>query len=385
MYFKNISLKRTIAIFLKEFIHIKRDARSLAIALLAPVVLLILYGYAVTFDIKKIDLGVVDYDRTFLSRQLVKKFLASSYFELFEKAYGDMEENIKALRVNRVKTILVIPENFSTDLKKAKEAKVQFIVDGSDANTANIAIGYAKIIIATYSRNIILERVTEKGINPKNIPQVEPVPRILYNPELKSTNFIVPGLIAILMMLIAATLTSLTVVRERERGTFEQLISTPAKPLELMIGKLFPYVFIGCIDVAIVAIAGLLWFKVPFKGDVFTFIFFTLLFIFCAMGQGLFMSSVVKNQTVAVIATVFSTVLPSVLLSGFVFPIDSMPLIIRILTYIVPAKYFLTALRSIFLKEGTGIHILYPEALFLLIFGIIFLLLAAKRFKKSLE
>jgi ABC-2 type transport system permease protein len=198
-------------------------------------------------------------------------------------------------------------------------------------------------------------------------------------------NFIVPGLIAILMMLIAATLTSLTIVRERERGSFEQLISTPAKPLELMIGKLFPYVIIGCVDVLLVTLAGLLWFKVPFKGDIFTFSLFTLLFIFCAMGQGLFMSSIAKNQTVAVIATVFSTILPSMLLSGFVFPIDSMPWIIRILTYIVPAKYFLTALRSIFLKEDIGLSILYPEALFLFVFGMIFLILSAKRFKKNLE
>ncbi len=385
MDLKGINFERILAIFLKEFIHIKRDARALAIVLIAPVVLLILYGYAVTFDIKKIDLGVVDYDRTAMSRQLIKKFLSTSYFKLYEKVYGDMEKNIEALRINKIKAILVIPENFSKSAKKAKEVKIQFIVDGSDANTANIATGYAKLIIATYSRNTILERINKKGINPKIIPVIEPVPRIWYNPELKSTNFIVPGIIAILMMLIAATLTSLTVVRERERGTFEQLISTPAKPIEIMIGKLFPYVFIGCIDVFVVAIAGLLWFKVPFKGDIFTFLLFVLLFIFCAMGQGLFMSSIAKNQTIAVIATVFSTVLPSILLSGFVFPIDSMPWIIRILTYIVPAKYFLTALRSIFLKEGTGLGILYPEASFLLVFGIIFLLLAAKKFKTNLE
>ncbi len=383
MNIKEINFKRMLAIFLKEFIHIKRDARSLAITLFAPVVLLILYGYAVTFDIKKIDLGAVDYDKTKESRELIKKFLSASYFELKESR--DMNLCIEALKINKIKAILVIPDKFSTDLKKNKEVKIQFILDGADANTANVALGYAKIIIASYSRNIILEKVRKKGINPKNIPIVESVQRIFYNSELKSTNFIVPGLIAILMMLIAATLTSLTIVREKERGTFEQLISTPAKPIELMTGKLFPYVIIGSIDVVLVTLFGLLWFKVPFKGDVFTFALFTILFIFCAMGQGLFMSSIAKNQTIAVIATVFSTILPSILLSGFVFPIDSMPWIIRLLTYIVPAKYFLTALRSIFLKEGVGLNILYPEALFLFTFGIIFLLLAAKKFKKNLE
>jgi ABC-2 type transport system permease protein len=385
MEFKEINFNRIKAIFLKEFIHIKRDARSLVITLIAPIVLLILYGYAVTFDIKRIDLGVVDYDNSKQSRDLISKFMSSSYFEIYTEGFNDMNKNLKAIRINRIRAILVIPYDFAKSIKKGRTTKIQLIIDGSDANTANIALNYAKIIAGTFASNMILERINEKGINAKTIPRIEPIPRIWFNPELKSVNFIVPGLIAILMMLIAATLTSLTVIREKERGSFEQLISTPAKPLELMLGKLMPYVIIGCVDVILVTLAGLLWFKVPFKGNIFTFSLFTLLFIFCAMGQGLFMSSIAKNQTVAVIATVFSTILPSMLLSGFVFPIDSMPWIIRILTYIVPAKYFLTALRSIFLKEGAGLAILYREAIFLFVFGTIFLFLAAKKFKKKLE
>ena len=385
MEFKEINFNRIKAIFLKEFIHIKRDARSLVITLIAPIVLLILYGYAVTFDIKRIDLGVVDYDNSKQSRDLISKFMSSSYFEIYTEGFNDMNKNLKAIRINRIRAILVIPYDFAKSIKKGRTTKIQLIIDGSDANTANIALNYAKIIAGTFASNMILERINKKGINAKTIPRIEPIPRIWFNPELKSVNFIVPGLIAILMMLIAATLTSLTVIREKERGSFEQLISTPAKPLELMLGKLMPYVIIGCVDVILVTLAGLLWFKVPFKGNIFTFSLFTLLFIFCAMGQGLFMSSIAKNQTVAVIATVFSTILPSMLLSGFVFPIDSMPWIIRILTYIVPAKYFLTALRSIFLKEGAGLAILYREAIFLFVFGTIFLFLAAKKFKKKLE
>ena len=385
MEFKEINFNRIKAIFLKEFIHIKRDARSLVITLIAPIVLLILYGYAVTFDIKRIDLGVVDYDNSKQSRDLISKFMSSSYFEIYTEGFNNINKNLKAIRINRIRAILVIPYDFAKSIKKGRPTKIQLIIDGSDANTANIALNYAKIIAGTFASNMILERINEKGINAKTIPRIEPIPRIWFNPELKSVNFIVPGLIAILMMLIAATLTSLTVIREKERGSFEQLISTPAKPLELMLGKLMPYVIIGCVDVILVTLAGLLWFKVPFKGNIFTFSLFTLLFIFCAMGQGLFMSSIAKNQTVAVIATVFSTILPSMLLSGFVFPIDSMPWIIRILTYIVPAKYFLTALRSIFLKEGAGLAILYREAIFLFVFGTIFLFLAAKKFKKKLE
>lgn len=385
MEFKELNFNRIKAIFLKEFIHIKRDARSLIITMIAPIVLLILYGYSVTFDIKRIDLGVVDYDNSKESRDLISKFMSSSYFEIYTEGFNNMNINLKAIIINRIRAILIIPYDFSKSIKKGRATKIQLIIDGSDANTANIALNYAKIIAGTFASNMILESINKKGINSKTIPRIEPVPRIWFNPELKSVNFIVPGLIAILMMLIAATLTSLTVIREKERGSFEQLISTPAKPMELMLGKLLPYVIIGCIDAIVVTLAGLLWFKVPFKGNIFIFSLFTLLFIFCAMGQGLFMSSIAKNQTVAVIATVFSTILPSMLLSGFVFPIDSMPWIIRILTYIVPAKYFLTALRSIFLKEGTGLAILYNEAIFLFVFGTIFLVLAAKKFKKKLE
>lgn len=385
MAFKELNFNRIKAIFFKEFIHIKRDARALIITLIAPIVLLILYGYAVTFDIKRIDLGVVDYDNSKESRDLISKFMSSSYFEIYTEGFNNMNINLKAIKINKIRAILVIPYDFSKSIKKGRATKIQLIIDGSDANTANIALNYAKIIAGTFASNMILESINKKGIKSKTIPRIEPVPRIWFNPELKSVNFIVPGLIAILMMLIAATLTSLTIIREKERGSFEQLISTPAKPMELMLGKLLPYVIIGCVDVILVTLAGLLWFKVPFKGNIFIFSLFTLLFIFCAMGQGLFMSSIAKNQTVAVIATVFSTILPSMLLSGFVFPIDSMPWIIRILTYIVPAKYFLTALRSIFLKEGTGLAILYNEAIFLFVFGTIFLVLAAKKFKKKLE
>lgn len=380
-----LDLKRIYAVCAKEFIHIKRDPRSLAITLLAPVVLLVLYAYAITFDIKKIDFAVVDRDNTSYSRSLIFKFLSSGYFELNMESYNNMEKSIEELRINKVRMILIIPEKFSSDLKKGKSTALQLIIDGSDANTANVAMGYAKIIVATFSRNVILKFAGKKGIVPDRIPGVEPVPRVWYNPELKSVNFIIPGLIAIIMMLIAAMLTSLTVVREKERGTFEQLISTPVKSMELMIGKLTPYVLIGIIDVFIIVVVGLLWFKVPFRGSFITFLIFTMLFMFCSMGLGLFMSSIAKTQTVAVIGTVFATMLPSILLSGFIFPIDSMPAAIRIFTYLVPARYFLTALRSLFLKADTGIAVFYPEALFLLFFGLLFLFLSAKNFKKRID
>jgi len=377
-----LDIKRVIPVMRKEFLQIKRDPRSLGIALLAPVVLLILYGYAVTFDIKNINISAVDYDNTAYSRQYVSKFEASGYFTLYEPAHNDMKKSVEALRINKVRAILSVPKGFSSDLKSNKKTSVQLICDGSEPNTSTVAIGYVSAITMIYSRGIILEKVKMRGVNPKNIPAVIAEPRVWYNPQMKSVNFIVPGLIAILMMLIAGTLTSLTVVREKERGTFEQLISTPVKPLELMAGKLFPYVIIGFVDVIIVAVVGMLWFKVPFRGDLIAFLLMSVMFIFTAMGMGMLISSVAPNQTVAVIGTVMATMLPSILLSGFVFPVASMPKIIQVISYVVPAKYFLTALRSLFLKPGVGFNVLYPEALLLLVFGLFFVAASAKRFRK---
>lgn len=381
----SLDFKRIWPVTVKEFTQIKRDARSLFIALLAPVVLLFIYGYAVTFDIKKIDISVMDRDTSRLSRELISEFTASGYFEIYKPAYNDEQKSVEALRVNKVRMILEIPRGFSTDLKRNRNVTIQLIADGSDANTASVAIGYASIITNTFSRNLTLSAAMKRGFDPSRIPAVETVPRVWYNPELRSQFFIIPGLIAILMMLMAATLISLTVVRERERGTFEQLVSTPIKPLELMAGKLIPYVIIGVIDVAIIVSFGLGWFRVPFKGDFLSFVLFSTLFIFCAMGMGLFISAVSKTQTTAVMGTLLATMLPSILLSGFVFPIDSMPKIVQPFTYLIPARYFLTALRSLFLKSGSSLATLWPEALFLLAFGALFLVLSAKRFRKDLE
>jgi len=379
-----LNLKRLKAIIEKEFLHIKRDPRSLAITILAPVILLVLYAYAITFDIKKIDMGVIDYDKTSLSRNYIDKFISSGYFVIKDKE-KDIKEQIKNLRVNKIRVLLVIPQNFTFKIRKNKTADVQVILDGSDSNTANVALGYIKIITATFSKNILLKEVKSRGFNPKRIPYIEPVPRVWYNPQLKSQNFVIPGLIAIIMMLIAATLTSLTIVREKESGSFEQIISTPAKSEEILIGKLLPYILIGFIDVLIIFLVGTLWFKVPFRGDFFTFLVFTLFFLLGSMGLGLFMSSIAPNQTVAVIGTVFATVLPSILLSGFVFPLDSMPVFISVFSYLVPARYFLVALRTLFLKPDVYFLVLLPEAVFLCIFSFLFIFISIKKFKKFMD
>ncbi|MCE5299786.1 MAG: ABC transporter permease [Spirochaetia bacterium] len=379
------NFKRIKPVFIKEVLHIVRDTRSLAIALLAPVVLLVLYAYAVTFDIKRIDLGVVDYDDTAMSRELTAKFTANGYFELHRASMNSMEACVEALRINKIKMIIVIPPGMSSDVKSSKTVQIQAIGDGSDTNTVSIGLGYANATIAQFSRSLLLAQVRSRGINPKSMPVIEPVPRVWYNPDLKSINFIVPGLSAIIMMLISALLTSLTVVREREQNTFEQLVSTPLKPLELMIGKLVTYIVLCLVDVAIIVAVSIVWFKVPFRGSVLTLTVFTVLFLFCALGLGMIISSSVKSQQMAVIGTAMGTLLPSILLSGFVFPIDSMPAIIRGISYVVPARYFITALRTIFLKADADIASLWVEALYLFVFGMFFLIASARRFRKDLE
>lgn len=380
-----MNLKRIKAVMHKEFLHIIRDPRSLGIALLAPAVLLVIYAYAVTFDIKKIDIAVIDSDFTVSSRAYINNMTSSGYFEINTSASVSEKAAEQALMENKVKFILSVPAGFEKAIKRSKEAVVQVTADGADANTASVGLGYLSLITMGYSREIMLEAVRARGFNPKRMPVVEAVPRVWYNPELKSTNFIVPGLISIIMMLIAATLTSLTVVRERERGSFEQLISTPVKAGELIIGKLTPYIIIGLVDVAIIFLVGTLWFKVPFRGDFLTFAAFTLLFLFGSMGLGLLISSTAKTQSAAVLGTVFATMLPSVLLSGFIFPVQSMPFLIQLITYLVPARYYLTALRSLFLKADVSIVSLAPEGVFLAVFGFIFLAIAAKRFKKKID
>ncbi|MBN1823466.1 MAG: ABC transporter permease [Endomicrobiales bacterium] len=380
-----VNFRRMMPIIRKEFLHIIRDSRSLVVVIAAPVVMLFLYGYAVTFDIKKIDLVIVDQDKSALSRELARKFGSSGYFELHGQYSGRMGDAVSAMRVNRARVIMTVPYSFSRDIKANREARIQLLIDGSESSPASIAVGYAGTIISEFSRNITLDAVRKRGFNPKKMPFVEPVPRVWYNPELKSVNFVVPGLIAIIMMAIAALLTSLTVIREKERGTFEQLISTPVKSVELMAGKLAPYVVIGLCDVAIIVAVGTLWFGIPLKGSIVVLFVFSLVFIFCALGIGLVVSSIAQNQQTAVIGTAFSTILPSVLLSGFIFPIKSMPLVIQLITYLVPARYFLSALRSIFLKADVDLVSLFPEFLYLLFFGILFLAISAVKFRKKLE
>jgi ABC-2 type transport system permease protein len=328
--------------------------------------------------------AAVNLDDSSLSRDLISRVQSSEYFDLLYllNNYSGVE---KLLDEGRVKIILVIPSHFSKDLSKGENVPLQLLIDGSDNNTALVALGYFSRMVQDFSSHVLLEGLNKQGaFLLKEIPPIDARARVWYNPSLRSTNFIVPGLIAVMMMIIAAMLTSLTIAREWETGTMEQLIATPAKPFEIIIGKLMPYFFLGMIQMTLVVLTGTLLFKVPLKGNIFFLFVVAGLFLVCGLGIGLFISVITKSQQLAFMLSIIFTLLPSFLLSGFIFPISSMPKVIQVISFIVPAKYFLIILRGIFLK-GNGLSILWPEVIALFIFGSMIIIACSRKLRLSLE
>lgn len=373
---RRFSLMRLKAIAGKEIIQIRRDPRSLLLAFAVPVLLLVIFGYAISWDIRHIALAVLDEDRSPESRELIDAFRASGYFDLerqLERA-GEIED---LLDRGGAQIVLVIPPDFAERLGTTSPPQVQAVVDGSDANTATIVIAYAEAISVQYSTRL------RASVRPARFP-VEVASRVWYNEELLSRNMIVPGLVAVIMSIIAALLTSLTIAREWERGTMEQLASTPVSRLEVVVGKLIPYTAIGLIDIAITVILGIALFRVPFRGSVLLLFVLSLLFLIGALGFGIFISAVAKSQMLATQAAMVVTYLPALLLSGFMFSIDAMPPLLRAITYLIPARYFLVVTRGIFLK-GVGVDVLRTQAVLMLLFAIVGLGLAVAKFRKEIE
>ncbi|MGD2295213.1 MAG: ABC transporter permease [Candidatus Aminicenantes bacterium] len=375
---------RTIPLLKKETLHILRDPRSLYLALGLPMVLLILFGYAITFDIKNVPVAAVDLDNTVLSRDLLSRIQASPYFDLkFQRKSPSGSESL--LDRGDVRFIITIPSGFSRGLATGKGASLQLLVDGSDNNSAQVAMGYMSGFLQIFSSQITTGKVQQLGTELSfRLPPFEVEPRVWYNPDLRSTNFIVPGLIAVLMMVIAAMMTSLTVAREWEVGTMEQLIVAPIRPHEVILGKLLPYYFLGLIQTFLVILIGRLLFDVPFKGSPLFLFLVSSLFLICGLGIGLYISTATKSQQLSFMLSIILTLLPAFLLSGFIFPIASMPRLIQLVSYLVPAKYFLSVLRGIFLK-GNGLAAHWQDVGALLIFAFIFVSACARKFKLSLE
>ncbi len=370
-----LNVNRLLAVAHKEMIQLKRDTRSLLLAFLLPVILLILFGYAITWDVDDIPTAVVDQDRSARSRELLDAFRSSGYFTLTVSLERTSEIE-SLLDQGRVQIALVIPPDFEKDLGAGRPAQLQAIVDGSDANTATIALGYTQAIVQMYSTRIQLQTVPLH-------PPITTQTRVWYNEELLSRNMIVPGLVAVIMMIIAAMLTSLTIAREWERGTMEQLAATPVSRTEVVLGKLLPYLAIGLIDVVISSAVGVLLFGVPLRGNPFLLMILSFFFLVGALGLGIFISAVAKSQLLATQMAMLATFLPAYLLSGFMFAIDVMPKALQMVTFLVPARYFLVVTRGIFLK-GVGVEILRVQGLLMIVFAGIGLMLAIRVFKKEI-
>ena len=370
-----LSLGRLLAVSLKEVLHLRRDRRSLGLAFVLPAIMILAFGWVISFDIRHIRMAVYDEDRSQASRALVDAFTASSYFVVTDHLdrYGDAEP---LLDRGAVRLVLVIPPRFQARLGGGGPAPVQALVDGGDANTATIALAYARGIVTAYASRAVLgaRRVA---------PPVRAETRVWYNEELKSSNMIVPGLIAVVMMIIAAMLTSLTIAKEWERGTMEQLASTPVHPVEVVLGKLLPYIGIGMIDVLVTGFIGDVVFAVPFRGSFLFFVGASFFFLVGALGIGLAISAATKSQMLAIQVAMVATYLPSFLLSGFMFDVANMPTALQAIALFVPARYFITAVRGIFLK-GVGPEVLWPYGLGMILFGIAGLTLATRAFRKEI-
>ncbi|MEW6570485.1 MAG: ABC transporter permease [Nitrospirota bacterium] len=369
-----MKLLRTKAIAKKELIQILRDPLSLAMAFLMPVILLFIFGYAISLDVDNLATIVYDRDRSSLSRELISGFRESGYFTVVH--YADSGADIdRYIDSGKARVAIWIPEDFSKNIKIGRNAELQVVVDGSDSNTATIALGYISAVSELFSKRI-------RG--GQTVPLIDSRVRVWYNPELKLRNYIVPGLIAVIMAVIASLLTSLSVAREWERGTMEQLIATPVKTGELIIGKLLPYIAIGLIDVVISLVIVVFLFKVPLVGNVILLMALSFIFLFGSLSLGILISIIAKSQLVASQVAMIVTYLPAFLLSGFMFAISNMPEPLQIITHIIPARYFVSILKGIFMK-GIGLNLLMIESLLLTIFGLVVFVAANRKFRKRIQ
>lgn len=349
-------------------------------ALAIPVFLIVLFGHALTLDVDRIPTAVLDWDRTPQSQALIHQFAGSRFFTVhsvqnFESIRAGIDDNSLLMG-------LVIPAGFAESLAASHEASVQILLDGSDSNTASIAAGYAEAVVQLYSAGLRDQAAVRRGMGKVKLP-IEPRVRVLYNSELKSKNFIIPGLIAVIMSIIAGMLTSLTIAREWEGGSMEQLLSTPVRPSELLLGKLCAYFIVGMVDMVIALVVGVGFFSVPLRGSVLLLVACSALFLFGTLCWGIFLSTVTRSQLLAFQASLLSTFLPAFLLSGFLYSIENMPFIIQQFTRIVPARYFVAILQGVFLK-GTGLALLWPQVLFLALYAAVIFSIAARKMRQKM-
>ncbi len=377
-----MSLTRLLAVARKEVVQILRDARSLIIVVLMPAVLVLLFGYGVNLDLKGLPVYVFDRDGSQQSQDLLKHFQVSEYFHI-DRVVSGYPELTHAIDDGHAKMGIVIPWDFSQRLSDGRPAEIQALVDGSDDNTANVLIGYSQAVVQSYSAQMQIDWLHNRGLSIQ--PAAMSVEtRTWYNEDLESSAFIIPGVLALVMSVIGAFLTSLTIAREWERGTMEQLISTPVTAMEIMLGKLAPYFVLGMFDTIISALIAIYWFDVPFRGSWVTLMVASAMFMVVVLSLGFFISVIAKNQFAASQIALLITFLPAFLLSGFLFSIEQMPIALQWITRILPARYYVSVLKKIFLK-GTPAPMLYADLIPLVVFALVLALVATRSFHKRLD
>ena len=372
---------RLVSIIRKEFIQIFRDKRTLALILFMPLVQLFLLGYAATNDVRNVPLVIYDQSISAESRTLMDAYRAADYFKVEYSVSSEAE--IQTLIENgQAKAGLIIPPDYAIQLK-AGSAQVAFILDGSDPTVASTALSAAKMIGQSYATTLLTEKAARSGQNFKIQPPVDVRTTVWYNPDLVSAYFMVPGLIGLILAAIMGIVTATAVVRERERGTIEQLIVTPIRSWELVLGKILPYTILGLFDTVAIIAVGHWWFGVPVRGSLSLIFVLSAIFLLSGLGIGLFASTVANTQQEAML-TVFMTILPSVFLSGFIYPLQAMPMFLQWISYAIPLRYFLVIIRALMIK-GVGIESILPDVIALTVFGVLIMGAAALRFKKRLD
>lgn len=367
----------------KEFQQFKRDPKMFGVILIAPMIQLIFLGYAATFDLKVINTIIFDQDKSETSRNLIRSFEGSGYFSINKYCdnYNEVESEID---LGNTTVAIVIGKEFEKNFQRGVQTKIQTIFNGSDGNSANIAAGYVTGVVANFSKNILEERLTKFAGKNISLIQIIPESRIWYNPTLQTRIFMVPAIVGLLLSIITLLLTSLAIVKEKEIGTLEQLVVTPIKPHQLILGKLIPFVLLGFVAVFVALSAMYLIFGIGVRGSVIFLLISSFFYIFSTLGLGLLVSTISRTQQQAMMIAIFGVMMPMVYLSGFTFPLENMPEIIQWISYVIPLRYFLVIIRGVILK-GIGFEDLWGEVLILFLMGIAILFLSTLRFKKKLE
>jgi ABC-2 type transport system permease protein len=375
-----MNLRRTRAVAHKEFLHILRDPRSLVMALALPLLMILLFGYALTLDVDRIPTIIYDADQSPESRDLIARFQGSRYFQILG-AVGNYKIIERKIDQDACMLGLVIPQSYARDLLSGREPQVQLLFDGSNSNTASIALGYANAIVQPLALEILAQAQNQSAGSASVVP-IQSRPRVWYNSQLKSKNYIVPGLIGLILMIIGALMTSLTLAREWEMGTMEQLLSTPLRPAEVALGKMSAYFVLGLIDMLLTVVVGVGIFGIPQHGSYFFLFMAGCVFLTGALLWGILVSALTRSQLVAYQLAMLTSFLPAFLLSGFVFAIENMPIPVQGVTYLFPTRYFVTILKGIFLR-GVGMEVLYVEIGMLVFYAALIFLLVTRKLKQK--